>query len=58
MERERFEREFSEHIGRRSTFMKTMSLEELRVQLEQGLDVSVTEEPDVTDCIGICNTMM
>lgn len=57
-ERERFEREIAEHFGKRMTILKNMSLEELRTQRELQSQMDFSDEPDVTDCIGICSTMV
>lgn len=55
-ERERFEREIAEHFGKRMTILKDMSLERLRLQYQAKQPIELGQEPDVTDCIGICST--
>jgi 3'-phosphoadenosine 5'-phosphosulfate sulfotransferase (PAPS reductase)/FAD synthetase len=56
-ERERFEMEIGEHFGKRMTMMKNISLQELRLAVEAQTEMVFPNEPDVTDCIGVCNTM-
>lgn len=54
-ERERVETEFSDFIGKPVTFMKTLSLQQLR---EQGIQDTLFKENDydAPECIGVCNT--
>ena len=71
LERERVEREVSEHLGKRVTFFKDESLEEFRQRIESGTLSAYYLRPDVEqltlqldderndamECIGICGTM-
>lgn len=57
-ERERVERELSEHVGKECTFMKTISLKQLREMDESQLKLnSIFDDEEATDCIGICSHM-
>ena len=55
-ERERVEEEFSILAGRQLTYMKDMSLKQLREihQLQPALDFDLDDSDTVTECIGIC----
>lgn len=63
-ERERVEQEFSLLSGTEQTFMKDMSLKQLREQYEESLTHGqgdmfgdLDDSDTVTECIGICGTM-
>jgi hypothetical protein len=62
-ERERLEEEFSLISGKQLHFLKDQSLKELRKQYEESLKYGqdlfddLDGSDDVTECIGICNTM-
>ena len=58
-ERERVEEEFMMLTGKRATYMKDMSLKELREIHEQqpALDFALDDSDTVTECVGICGTM-
>jgi 3'-phosphoadenosine 5'-phosphosulfate sulfotransferase (PAPS reductase)/FAD synthetase len=57
-ERERVEKEFSKEIGRKSTFHSSISLEDLRIQLEhESLQLDLFSYDPSTECVGICSTV-
>ena len=58
-ERERVEEEFMFITGKRATYMKDMSLKELREihELQPALDFDLDDSDTVTECVGICGTM-
>ena len=55
-ERERVETEFSLLKGKQVTYMKDMSLKELReiYELQPALDFDLDDSDTVTECVGIC----
>lgn len=57
-DRERIEREFSEHFGKRCTFLKDWSLEELRKAEEANQELDFTDDGWQGECIGMCGTMI
>lgn len=56
-DRERVETEFSEYIGRESTFMKNLSLARLREIIDEQGDLDFGEDDFQGECVGICGTM-
>ncbi|MEM4359712.1 MAG: hypothetical protein QXT45_04230 [Candidatus Bilamarchaeaceae archaeon] len=59
MDRERVERDFRRHFGKNVSFLKGITLEQLRLQ--HGQDDNTMHEADdeiiTSECIGICNLM-
>lgn len=53
--RERLENYFSEMKGRRTTFMPTISLTELRQQIESNAIIEPDNIDDAIECIGVCD---
>ena len=58
-ERERVEEEFMLLSGKRATYMKDLSLKELREMHEKQntIDFEFDDSDTVTECVGICGTM-
>jgi 3'-phosphoadenosine 5'-phosphosulfate sulfotransferase (PAPS reductase)/FAD synthetase len=56
-ERERVEKEFSKFIGKPYTYMKDMSLEELRAVIESQGELDFEEDEWQGECVGICGRM-
>ena len=54
-ERERVESEFSESFGVNATYMKDMSLAELRRRIEGQQEIDFNDDLSASECIGICN---
>jgi hypothetical protein len=54
-ERERVETEFSEAFGINATYMKDMSLSELRRRIEGQAEIDFNDDQTASECIGICN---
>jgi 3'-phosphoadenosine 5'-phosphosulfate sulfotransferase (PAPS reductase)/FAD synthetase len=56
-ERERLEREFSEKAGKKCTFLKGVSLQQVREAIEMQPDLFNDEDLDGIDCMGFCENM-
>ena len=63
-ERERVEREFSESVGKKCTYLKDVSLQELREKMEidkefmdKQIDLFEDEEDLPGECVGVCFSM-
>ena len=56
-DRERVEREFSEFIGKPYTYMKDLSLIELRKQIEDQMTFDFGDDEWQGECMGICGAM-
>ncbi len=56
-ERAALEREMSAKLGKRVTFAKNVSLDELRERVKSKSKIDLTDDVEVTDCIGICQSL-
>ena len=54
-ERERVENDFMGYSGKKATYMKDMSLSELRKISDMQIELDFTDDETATECIGICN---
>lgn len=56
-ERERVEREVGQFLGKHVTFLKNMTLAELREEIGSGTLPLFGDDESATECIGICSLM-